>query len=288
MKEFEYLKPRDLNEALLFAREYGHRKRFLAGGTDLIVRLKDNLIREDYIIDIGEIEELRGIEKKNSEIHIGPITTHSEIIESEITKKYAPLLVEAVKTIGSPQIRNRGTIGGNICNASPAGDSIPALVVSEARFVVKSLDNERIIDIKDFFVGPGKTSLKQDEILYKIIIPEWKENEIGFFNKLGQRNAMSISIASVAVKLEREKDNKFKRALVSFGAVSPVVNRATKCENLLTERELDSKDYIFEAANCALDEVNPITDVRATREYRREVSKYLLYESLLNLLGIGG
>lgn len=288
MKEFEYLKPRDLNEALLFAREHGHRKRFLAGGTDLIVRLKDNLIREDYIIDIGEIEELRGIEKKNGEIHIGPITTHSEIIESEITKKYAPLLVEAVKTIGSPQIRNRGTIGGNICNASPAGDSIPALVVSEARFVVKSLNNERIIDIKDFFVGPGKTSLKQDEILYKIIIPEWKENEIGFFNKLGQRNAMSISIASVAVKLEREKDNKFKRALVSFGAVSPVVNRATKCENLLTERELDSKDYIFEAANCALDEVNPITDVRATREYRREVSKYLLYESLLNLLGIGG
>ena len=288
MKEFEYLKPRDLNEALLFAREYRHRKRFLAGGTDLIVRLKDNLIREDYIIDIGEIEELRGIEKKNGEIHIGPITTHSEIIESEITKKYAPLLVEAVKTIGSPQIRNRGTIGGNICNASPAGDSIPALVVSEARFVVKSLNNERIIDIKDFFVGPGKTSLKQDEILYKIIIPEWRENEIGFFNKLGQRNAMSISIASVAVKLEREKDNKFKRALVSFGAVSPVVNRATKCENLLTERELDSKDYIFEAANCALDEVNPITDVRATREYRREVSKYLLYESLLNLLGIGG
>ncbi|MCD6168042.1 MAG: xanthine dehydrogenase family protein subunit M [Caldisericia bacterium] len=288
MKEFEYLKPRDLNEALLFAREYGHRKRFLAGGTDLIVRLKDNLIREDYIIDIGEIEELRGIEKKNGEIHIGPITTHSEIIESEITKKYAPLLVEAVKTIGSPQIRNRGTIGGNICNASPAGDSIPALVVSEARFVVKSLNNERIIDIKDFFVGPGKTSLKQDEILYKIIIPEWKENEIGFFNKLGQRNAMSISIASVAVKLEREKDNKFKKAFVSFGAVSPVVNRATKCENLLTERELDSKDYIFEAANCALDEVNPITDVRATREYRREVSKYLLYESLLNLLGIGG
>ena len=288
MKEFEYLKPRDLNEALLFAREHGHRKRFLAGGTDLIVRLKDNLIREDYIIDIGEIEELRGIEKKNGEIHIGPITTHSEIIESEITKKYAPLLVEAVKTIGSPQIRNRGTIGGNICNASPAGDSIPALVVSEARFVVKSLNNERIIDIKDFFVGPGKTSLKQDEILYKIIIPEWRENEIGFFNKLGQRNAMSISIASVAVKLEREKDNKFKKAFVSFGAVSPVVNRATKCENLLTERELDSKDYIFEAANCALDEVNPITDVRATREYRREVSKYLLYESLLNLLGIGG
>ena len=288
MKEFEYLKPRDLNEALLFAREHGHRKRFLAGGTDLIVRLKDNLIREDYIIDIGEIEELRGIEKKNGEIHIGPITTHSEIIESEITRKYAPLLVEAVKTIGSPQIRNRGTIGGNICNASPAGDSIPALVVSEARFVVKSLNNERIIDIKDFFVGPGKTSLKQDEILYKIIIPEWKENEIGFFNKLGQRNAMSISIASVAVKLEREKDNKFKKAFVSFGAVSPVVNRATKCENLLTERELDSKDYIFEAANCALDEVNPITDVRATREYRREVSKYLLYESLLNLLGIGG
>ena len=288
MKEFEYLKPRDLNEALLFAREHGHRKRFLAGGTDLIVRLKDNLIREDYIIDIGEIEELRGIEKKNGKIHIGPITTHSEIIESEITKKYAPLLVEAVKTIGSPQIRNRGTIGGNICNASPAGDSIPALVVSEARFVVKSLDNERIIDIKDFFVSPGKTSLKQDEILYKIIIPEWKENEIGFFNKLGQRNAMSISIASVAVKLEREKDNKFKKAFVSFGAVSPVVNRATKCENLLTERELDSKDYIFEAANCALDEVNPITDVRATREYRREVSKYLLYESLLNLLGIGG
>lgn len=288
MKEFEYLKPKNLDEALLMAKEYGRRKRFLAGGTDIIVRLKDNLIKEDYLIDISELDELKGIERRDEEIFIGPLTTHSEIIEEETMRKFAPLLVQAVKTIGSPQIRNRGTIGGNVCNASPAGDSIPALVVSDARFILKSIHGEREIKIKDFFLGPGKTALKEDEILYKIIIPEWRENEIGFFNKLGQRNAMSISIASVAVKLEREMGNKFRKAYVSFGAVSPVVNRSPICEKMLTERKLNSKDYIFKIAECAVNEVNPITDVRATREYRREVSKYLLAESLINLLKIGG
>ena len=188
MKEFEYFKPSNLSEALELASEFGNNKRFLAGGTDLIVRLKDNLIKEDVIIDIKEVDELKGIKENGDEIEIGSLVTFTEIIESELINKYSPLLILAAKNIGSPQIRNKGTIGGNLCNASPAGDSIPPLMCEEARLILKSKERERVVKIEEFFIGPGKTCLNQDEILVKILVKKWKSSSIGYFNKLGQRN----------------------------------------------------------------------------------------------------
>lgn len=283
MKEFEYFKPKSLMEALELAENFKENKRFLAGGTDLIVRLKDNMINEENLIDIKEIDELKGIYEKENEIEIGPLVTFSEIIESSILNKFSPLLVLASKKVASPQIRNKGTIGGNICNASPAGDSIPPLFCEEAKFVLRSKNEERVVDIENFFLGPGKTAIKENEILYRIVIKKWSENEIGFFNKLGQRNALTISIASNSVKIKKEGE-KVLDIKIALGSVSPTVVRAKRVEKEILNAKGLNEETIFKISSLVSNEIDPITDVRGTREYRIEVSKYLLFESLIYLL----
>lgn len=285
MKEFEYYKPKNLDEALELAKEYRRNKKFLAGGTDLIVRLKDNLIKEDIIIDLKEIKELKGVKENGEYIEIGSLVTFSEIIESEILNKYSPLLVLASKKIGSPQIRNKGTIGGNLCNASPAGDSIPPLMCEDAKLVLKSKDGERIVNISEFFLSPGKTCLREDEILIKIILKKWKNTHYGFFNKLGQRNALTIAIASNCIKIERE-DGLINDIKISLGSVAPTVVRAKKVEEAILNSKKLNEDELLKISSLVENEIDPITDVRGSREYRIEVSKYLLYESLIYLLNL--
>ncbi|MCX8095545.1 MAG: xanthine dehydrogenase family protein subunit M [Caldisericia bacterium] len=282
MKEFEYFRPKNLKETLELAKEFKENKRFLAGGTDLIVRLKENLIKEENIIDLKDIDELKGIRENGENIEIGPLVTFTEIIESDILNKYSPLLVLASKKMGSPQIRNKGTIGGNLCNASPAGDAIPPIMCEDAKLVLKSLNSERILNIEHFFIGPGKTVLNNDEILYKIIIKKWKISQFGYFNKLGQRNALTISIASNCIKIDKD-GNFIKDIKISLGSVSPKVIRAKKVEEaILNSRKLDENE-LFKISSLVVNEIDPITDVRGSREYRMEVSKYLLFESLLIL-----
>lgn len=285
MKEFEYHYAKNLNEALKYAKEFKGNKKFLAGGTDLIVRLKDNLIKEENIIDIKDVEELKGIKENGDEIFIGSLTKFSEIIESDLLKKYSPLLVEASKKVGSPQIRNKGTIGGNICNASPAGDSIPPLFCLDAKLILKSLDSERTVNVDQFFIGPGKTVLKDDEILAGIVVKKWSENDIGHFNKLGQRNALTISIASSCIKIKK-RDGKIEDIKIALGSVAPTVVRAKITENLLKDLKNFKKEEVFKICNEVEKEINPITDVRGSREYRIEVTKYLVFESLIYLLNL--
>lgn len=287
MREFEYYKVKNLKEAINLSKKFGKNKRFLAGGTDLIVRLKDNLIKEENIIDIKNIEELKGIKEVEDEIHIGSLVTFSEIIESDILKKYSPLIVEASKKVGSPQIRNKGTIGGNICNASPAGDSIPPLFCEDAKFFLESTNGSRIVNIEDFFKGPGKTILKEDEILTKIIVKKWKKNESGFFNKLGQRNALTIAIASSCIKIKKV-NGKIDDIKISLGSVSPTVVRAKKVEDRIKNLNTYKREEILKICNEVEKDINPITDVRGSREYRTEVSKYLVFESLNYLLDMRG
>lgn len=287
MKEFEYYKAKSLKEALHFAKTFGKNKRFLAGGTDLIVRLKDNLIKEENIIDIKGIEELKGIKEIGDEIEIGPLTTFSQIVESGLLKNYAPILVDASEKVGSLQIRNKGTIGGNICNASPAGDSIPPLFCLNADLVLESHNGKRVVNIENFFTGPGKTVMNDDEILTKIVIKKFKRGEYGFFNKLGQRNALTISIASSCVLIKKE-NGIIQDVRIALGSVSPTVVRAKGVENLIKNLKEYKKENLMKICNEVEKEINPITDVRGSREYRIEVSKYLLFEALNYLLNMRG
>jgi len=287
VKELDYFVAYSIDEALKLLNINKGDLKIIAGGTDLLVRLKDNLIKENRILDISRVKEFKGIYEDGEYIHILPLTTHTEIIESPLVQKFAFILKDACLTIGSPQIRNRGTLGGNIANASPAGDAIPALLVMDTKLKLKSVERERVVEIEEFFTGPGKTQMAQDEIIIDVFFPKIKDNETGFFKKLGQRNAMAISIANVAVKLGILRNNSFDRAFVSFGAVAPTVVRGRLVEKALIEQELDSFEKILYISRLAFREVTPITDVRGSDEYRRNMSTNLLYEGLIELFKNG-
>lgn len=284
MKELDYFYPRTLKEALQILDEHKGDVRVIAGGTDLVPRLKENDVKENKIVDVSRVDEMKGIEEKSDSIYIGAATTHTEILESTLIKEKAPILYDAVKTIGSPQIRNIGTIGGNIGNASPAGDSIPALFNLEAKLILKNIDGERVVSIEEFFVGPGKTCLKNNELILGVEFSKMAQDEIGFFRKVGQRRGVAISIINGCVRLQKsEQKNHFKKAFVSLGAVAPTVVRARLVENALENDEVDSLDKIMYIAHLAYREVSPISDVRGSIEYRRDMSINILYEGLAEL-----
>ncbi|MDI6600682.1 MAG: xanthine dehydrogenase family protein subunit M [Thermoanaerobacteraceae bacterium] len=283
MKEFDYFRPSSLDECLKLLDQMRGRARILAGGTDLLVRLKHDMIREDNIVDIGRLDELHGVHVDGGDVHIAPLTTHNEIVESGLCDE-VPVLKKACAQVGSPQIRNRGTIGGNVVNASPAGDTIPALSVHGAHVKLKSIDGERTIPIEELFTGPGRTAMRDNEILVDIVVPTIANGEIGFFKKLGQRNAMAISIVNIAVILSMNRSSKIiERAAVAVGSAAPTVIRCIEVENLMAGSRIDSAERLWEIAMKIRDRVSPISDVRASARYRAEMSANLFYEGMLEL-----
>jgi len=251
--------------------------KIIAGGTDILVRLKDEF-DWPFLIDISQIEELKGISKKSNLIQIGALITFTEIEKNESLKKYAEVLVQAAFIIGSPQIRNKGTIGGNIANASPAGDSLPPLYVLNAELELTSSSGTRRIPINEFFTGPGKSVLGNDEIISAINIPA-EEDLKGVFLRLGQRQSLAISKVSLAL-VKNTKTNEFRIAL---GSVAPTVVRAPKTEKLLSENSLNER-LINEACETVCKETVPISDIRSEAEYRKEMCGVLLRKcfTLLN------
>ncbi|BAL80353.1 FAD binding domain-containing protein [Caldisericum exile] len=284
MKELDYFFPKTLEEALQIKNDLKGSIKVIAGGTDLVVHLKQDQVNEDKLLDVSRLEELKGVVDKGDTIYIGAGTTHTEILENTLIKDSVPILFDAIKSIGSPQIRNIGTIGGNIANASPAGDSIPALFVLLSKLHVKSVEGSREIPIEDFFLGPGKTALKENEIIMGVEFEKMKDNDIGFFRKVGQRKGTAISVVNAAVRLTKDSiPNKFSKAYVALGAVAPTVVRAKIVENALTSEILDSLDKIMYIARLVYREVSPITDVRGSLEYRRDVSINIVYEGIADL-----
>ena len=254
--------------------------KILAGGTDLLVRLKDEMNQHD-IIDISHLKELKGISIADDKIKISALTTFSELIENEIIAENADVLVQAAEIIGSSQIRNRGTIGGNIANASPAGDSIPPLFVLEAEIEISGKNGTRIIPIKDFFKGPGRTILKKCEIISSVIIPKNKDYR-GAFVRLGQRKSLAISKVSLAA-LFKVEDERITETRIALGAVAPTVIRASKTEKFLIGKKLND-ETISEAEKIICDEVSPISDIRSIAEYRKEMCGELLEQAITRQL----
>lgn len=283
ISEIEMISPSTLEECLLILSTEGTELRLIAGGTDAVVRMKEGKWLPEAWININRIKELRHITEKDGAIHIGPLTTHSDICRSTLLQKKADVLVEAAREVGAVQMQNMGTIGGNIGTASPAGDTIPALYVLDAAVELQSVNGTRIIPINQFFTGPGRTILKQNEMITNIIIQPQADNEIGIFQKLGPRKAQSISIVNVAISLKMGKDRQCLEGKIAFGSVAPTIIRAKKCEALLTIQPL-TDDIIENIAKVAWKEVMPITDVRATARYRRDMSSALLERGLYRLM----
>ncbi|WP_286974914.1 FAD binding domain-containing protein [Acetomicrobium sp. UBA5826] len=285
ISKISYFCPKSLTEALDFLDNCKENVKILAGGTDVIPAVRSGkllLIDNINILDIKSIDELKHIVFEEEGLRIGATVTLSEVIESEIVKNNCPLLKKAIDQIGSMQIRNWATIGGNICNASPAADSAVSLLALDASLRLQSKGKSRLVPINEFFVGPGKTKLKSDELLTEIIIP--KRNGNSTFIKLGRRNAFTLSLISIAVFVQM-KDNVISDIKIALGAVAPTPIRAQNTEKILIGGKI-TEENLKTAVQTIKEEINPINDVRASSEYRRDMSGELLRKALINLFGI--
>jgi CO/xanthine dehydrogenase FAD-binding subunit len=255
----------------------------IGGGTDLLVKINKGILAPGQILDISKLRELNEIKVEGENIVIGSTVTHSGIVNSKVIGEYAPLLAQGCATVGSPQIRNMATIGGNIINASPSADSIPALIALDTKVIISSIKGKREVLLEDFILGPGKTQILPQELLTAIIIKKMKSNERYMYRKIGQRNSLAISIASVAVRFEfLPGKKKCRNAAIAFGAVAPVIRRIHELEKILEEERLDNS-RIKEISEKAKEFCRAISDIRASAKYRKDLCFSLLYEVLQTL-----
>jgi carbon-monoxide dehydrogenase medium subunit len=275
--EFTYHAPQTLEEALELLREYRGQARIIAGGTDLIVDMKLRKKEPKHIVSLSKIRELDYIIEEGSGIRIGAATKLRSIEKSRIVFERFEALHQAVKSIASIQVRNMGTLVGNICNASPAADSAPPLLIYEAIVTAQNLETARKIMIRDFFTGPGKTCLRDDEIVTEIFIPYPPRDSVSSFLKIS-RVGMDLAKVNIALLLRFNGDvaEDFRIAL---GAVAPTPLRIFRAEEYLKHKSLNEEN-IKKVEEIVSEEIKPITDMRSTEWYRREVSKTLVRDAL--------
>ena len=282
----QYIKPKNIQELNTLLQAYGNKVQILAGGTDLLVEDRYHGSRRKEIkIDLAAISGLKNIREEDDKICIGPMVTHSKIIRNRLINKYAPVLAQACRVIGSIQIRNRGTIGGNICNASPCADSIPALMVLEARLVIGSINGEQIIPIGEFFLKPYKTILKPGYWLKEIRIRKTQSGEKCAFIKLGRRNALAISRMNFAVIMKINSGNIIEYVRLVPGSVFPIWRRISEVEEYLKGNRISEE--LFETAGNMVSELMIKTSGRRwSTPYKEPVVAALTTRALSQAAGM--
>jgi carbon-monoxide dehydrogenase medium subunit len=284
LPKFHYLAPTTLNEALSLLSEYKGRAKVIAGGTDLVPKLKRREIRApEYVIDLKGIPGLDEIKYDASGLNLGALVTIGMVESSAKIQQGFGILAQAARSMASPQVRNRGTITGNICNAVPSADSAPPLLTLGARLRLISQKGERVVNIEDFFTGPGQTALGDDEILREIQIADMPPNGKGVYLKLTPRRAMDLAIVGVAVIVVPE-DGICKDVRIALGAVAPTPIRAKKAEAILKGQRPDDA-LIEKAAQAAAGQSSPIDDHRASAEYRRDMVEVLVKRAIKQAIG---
>ncbi len=268
MHAFDYCAPKDLEEALDVFAEYGERARALAGGTDLVLFMERGRLRPEMVVEVPVCLPFVGIEVTDGSVRIGSRTTMRELETSPTIKQHIPVLAQAAGEVGSVQIRNLATIGGNICTASPAGDTLPPLLVLDAQVRLRRKGGERVVPLREFFTGPGQTVREPDELLTEVLVPIPK-GQVGMqFYKLAVRRYMDIAIVNVATLLKVDEDGVIIDARLAFGSVAPTPIRVEEAEERLKGNKLD-EFLLEEVAQLAQAKSQPITDQRGTAEYRR-------------------
>ena len=276
--KFNYQKVNTVSEALEVLSRDNKKSKILAGGTDLLVMIQENIISPDEVIDISSIEELKGIEESSGRIRLGALVTHGRIADSNLLREKAVPLVESCSEVGSPQIRNLGTIGGNLVMASPSGDSLPALYVLGAEVILASKEGERSIPIEDFLIGVKKSVIRPEELLVAVTFPGMRADDRGFFKKLGQRKALAISKVSISAIVSL-RDGVVTSIRIALGAVATTVIRIPRTESFLVGQAL-TPEVISEASRICSEESRAITDIRSTAGYRDEMAGLLLARGL--------
>ena len=299
MKKFDYFKPKTLKEALTLFAKYGEKARWIAGGTDVIVMIKQETMGPDVLISLRGIPGLDEI-KFNGSLSLGPMVTHRAIEKSEIIRKNFTALTDAVDYLGSVQIRNVATIGGNICTAAPSADTATPLLVLGAQVKIKNVKEEKTLPVEEFFRGPGETVLKPGELVQELSIPKLLPNTGSAYYKLQRRLALDLPILGVSVLLSLDKNKVTcsdmlctaspissilhkmeedeivcKEVRIALGVVAPIPLRAVKAEALLRGKKL-SDELLEEAAETAAQEAQPRDTVRGEAWYRRDMIKVLV------------
>jgi carbon-monoxide dehydrogenase medium subunit len=279
---FELFQPTSLREASEIQRKNGAGGYFLAGGTDLAIAIKEKGLAPRYVVDLKKIPSLSGIrENRDGSIRIGALTTMREVETSALICKRYPFLAQSAGEVGSIQIRNRATIGGNMANATPSADVAPTLLVLEATAKIWGLDGERTVPLNEFFVGPGKTVMQRDELLTELTVPATPHELVGEYIKFSPREMMDLAYIGVAVALVLDGAMRCRHARIALGAVSPTPMRARKAEALLLNHIL-TEELAGRAGEQASQECKPISDVRSSAEYRREMVRVNTKRALLN------
>jgi len=274
----KYLKPRSIGEAVdLLASSQGM---VLAGGTDACVYMAEGICSPEALIDIGDLDALKGIEAVVVEageetVRIGACTTLAEIAASELLPN---CLRQGAHAVGSPQIRNLGTIGGNVCNASPCGDTLAPLLTLDARLVLRSTDGTRIVASSDFFTGPKQTVMESHEILEAIEFPAAFRGKASAFRMIGNRKGQAISQVNAAVCVTVDSGT-IADVRVAVGSVAPIPLRLAKLEEFLPGRAIADVDP-NEIREPVIEGIRPIDDVRSTATYRQEVTVSLVFDAL--------
>lgn len=270
MKAFEYHEPATLAEASALLAELGAGANVLAGGTDLLVEIKENLRAVSHLVNIKKIEGLRerSFDRERG-LRFGALVTARELETWPVLKEAYPNFANALSLLGSIQVRNRATVAGNICRASPSADTLPPLIADGATLSVYGPNGERTVKMEDFFTGPGRTVLAAGDIVTAVSVPAPGQSSGRAYIKHGRRKAMELATVGVAVSIDREGDT-CREIRIALGAVGPTPMRARKAEALLRGRLIEA-GAIAEAAETAMQESTPISNVRASAAYRRDM-----------------
>lgn len=280
MQSFVYQKVYSLQEALDAASASKGASVFMAGGTDLLVQIKEGKRRLQGIIDVKGISEMDGVVITGGECSIGALTSIRTLETSLPVSEKVPLLAQAAAKLGSVQVRHRATIGGNLCNASPSADTASALLALDAQVEIFGKAGTRVIDLHKFFLGPGATVLGDGELLTRLKIPLTHNRQGSVYYKLTTRKAMDLAFVGVAVLLELGRDDEISKTRIALGAVAPTPIRVPSAEKLLEGIRL-SPGAARKSAELAARSCEPISDHRASAEYRREMVRELSQQGLL-------
>jgi len=280
-RDVAYVRPDTLEEALAFLQDTGRTSRVIAGGTDVVPGLRSGTVNSGYLLDISCLSELKGIEEEEGDLFIGSGVTLTEIFFSKAVARVAPALQRAARVFGSRQMRNMATIGGNICRASPAGDTLPVLYALDAQLELVSASSSRRVAVKDFIRGPGDIAIASEELLRGVRLKETPGIGVHRFEKVGNRKVLAISIVSLAALLGLSDMGVVENVRLAWGSVAPTVVRSTRVEQYLTGRPLTA-ETLYEVFPLVQEAISPIDDIRASAAYRRRIAGNLLFRLLTN------
>lgn len=271
----EYFSTKSVGETISLLLECGEKSKIIAGGTDLLAQMKKKELLPEFLISIGGISDLDYIQydEKNG-LSVGALATISSLESSSLIRSKFSILAQAAGTLGTPVIRDRATIGGNLCNAAPSADTAPALMVLGARVNIAGVEGERIISIEDFFTGPGQTIVKHGEVLTEIQVPNLLPKSGGAYIKQTRTRGADLAIVGVAALVVMEGDI-INDTKIALGAVAPTPIRAKEAEEILKGKKLGD-ELLEECSQVASAETRPIDDTRSSADYRRKLAAVLV------------